>query len=381
MRLLSSTCGCKRGGIRERAHNSGMIHLLFLLAVVLSCQGCPEKCLCSIQTVKCLNQGLDAIPHSLPTNTKYLFVTGNNISRIGVESFPTRLELLTDLYLSGNEILSVDAMVFDNLPNLARLDLSNNKLHEFSDEAFPGDNKLQVLNLSRSFHNHSSLETVFSVFWNGSFPQLTSLDLSNNNLVVLPDGIFSDLSSLANLNLQNNSFISLQKGLLKAPPLRDLDLRDNGFKELSNATLEEFSLKSDLRVRLAGNPWHCDCYIEDMVSWLKNSSQVVDVLNLTCDDPEAMRRQSLLQVEASQLFCKYSGDMEGVLETSYVFLGLVLALIGVIFLLVLYLNRKGIKRWIYNIRDACRDHMEGYHYRYEINTDPRLANLSINSDV
>ncbi|KAG1936149.1 trophoblast glycoprotein [Pimephales promelas] len=72
--------------------------------------------------------------------------------------------------------------------------------------------------------------------------------------------------------------------------------------------------------------------------------------------------------------------MDRALEPSYVFLGMVLALIGVIFLLVLYLNRKGIKKWIYNIRDACRDHMEGYHYRYEINSDPRLANLSLNSD-
>ncbi|KFM09829.1 Trophoblast glycoprotein, partial [Struthio camelus australis] len=54
---------------------------------------------------------------------------------------------------------------------------------------------------------------------------------------------------------------------------------------------------------------------------------------------------------------------------------------GAIFLLVLYLNRKGIKKWMHNIRDACRDHMEGYHYRYEINADPRLTNLSSNSDV
>lgn len=381
MRLLSTSCECKRGGIRERAHKSGMIHLLFLLAVVLSCQGCPEKCLCSMQTVKCLNQDLDAIPHSLPTNTKFLFVTGNSISRIGVDAFPTRMELLTDLYLSGNEIESVDAMAFDNLPNLVRLDLSNNKIQTLSDRAFSDDNKLQVLNLSRSFHNHSSMDAVFSVLWNRSFPQLTSLDLSNNDLVVLPDGIFTGLSKLTNLNLQNNSIISIQKETLKVPPLLDLDLRDNSLRELSNATLTEFSLKSDLHIRLAGNPWRCDCYIEDMVVWLKNSSQVVDILNLTCEDPEDMRRQLLLQVEESQLFCKFSGDMEGVLETSYVFLGLVLALIGVIFLLVLYLNKKGIKRWMYNIRDACRDHMEGYHYRYEINTDPRLANLSINSDV
>ncbi|KAF7653651.1 hypothetical protein LDENG_00080390 [Lucifuga dentata] len=373
------SCACKRGGIRASAHKSGMIHLLFLLAVVLSCEGCPEKCLCSIQTVKCQNQDLDAIPHSLPANTKFLFVTGNRISHISVDSFPTRLELLTDLYLSGNEVESVDAMAFQNLPNLVRLDLSNNKIETFG--AFPDGNKLQVLNLSRCFHNHSSMDAVLSLFENGNVFQLTSLDLSNNDLVILPDDIFTGLSKLSSLSLQNSSIISIQNGTLKVPPLRDLDLRDNYLRDLPNTTLAEFSLKPGLHIRLAGNPWRCDCYIEDMVVWLKNSSQVVDTVNLTCADPEDMKLQPLLQVDESQLDCRYSGDMERVLETSYVFLGLVLALIGVIFLLVLYLNRKGIKRWIYNIRDACRDHMEGYHYRYEINTDPRLANLSINSDV
>lgn len=353
--------------------------MLSLLAVVPSCHGCPDKCLCFSQTVKCQNQDLDAIPHSLPANTKFLFVTGNNISRLSVDSFPGPLEQLTDLYLSGNELESVDAEVFDNLPNLVRLDLSNNNIQTFSERAFPQNNMVQALNLSGSLHNHSFMDVALSVLQKGNLLQLTVLDLSNNDIVVPPDNMFSNLTSLVNLSLQNSSIISILNDTLKVPPLRDLDLRDNSLKDLPTTALAEFSLKSGLRIRLAGNPWRCDCFIEDTLLWLKNSTQVVDVQNLTCADPEGLRRQPLLQIEQSQLKC--SGDMEGVLETSYVFLGLVLALIGVIFLLVLYLNRKGIKRWMYNIRDACRDHMEGYHYRYEINSDPRLANLSINSDV
>lgn len=380
MRLLSTSCGGNRGETRGRTHKSGMMLLMLsLLAVVPSCHGCPDKCLCFSQTVKCQNQDLDAIPHSLPANTKFLFVTGNNISRLSVDSFPGPLEQLTDLYLSGNELESVDAKVFDNLPNLVRLDLSNNNIQTFSERAFPHNNMVQALNLSGSLHNHSFMDVALSVLQRGNLLQLTVLDLSNNDIVVPPDNMFSSLTSLVNLSLQNSSIISILNDTLKVPPLRDLDLRDNSLKDLPTTALAEFSLKPGLRIWLAGNPWRCDCFIEDTLLWLKNSTQVVDVQNLTCADPEGLRRQPLLQIEQSQLKC--SGDMEGVLETSYVFLGLVLALIGVIFLLVLYLNRKGIKRWMYNIRDACRDHMEGYHYRYEINSDPRLANLSINSDV
>lgn len=295
-----------------------------------------------------------------------------------MDSFPTVLEHLTDLYLSGNEMELVDANVFDNLPNLLRLDLSNNKIENFNERAFPHNNTVQLLNLSRSFYKVSFMDGVQSSLTKGSLVQLTALDLSNTGLLFLPD-MFSSLPNLVKLNLQNNSIFSIPNGTLKVPPLHDLDLRDNSLKSLPSITLAEFSLKPDLRIQLAGNPWRCDCSIEDTLVWLKNTTQVIDVQNLTCAEPEGMKRQPLLHVQLSQLKC--SGDMEGVLETSYVFLGLVLALIGVIFLLVLYLNRKGIKRWMYNIRDACRDHMEGYHYRYEINSDPRLANLSINSDV
>lgn len=335
--------------------------------------------MCSSQTVKCQNKDLDKIPHFIPNNTKILFVSGNSISRISGDSFPTRLELLTDLHLSGNELEYVDTMAFNNLPNLVRLDLSNNTLQNFSESAFPSDNKLQHLNLSRSLHNHSTTDELLNFLRSRNLVQLTVLDLSNNDLVILPSDIFTGLSSLVSLSLQNSSIINIHNGTLRVPPLRDLDLRNNSLKDLSSTMMAEFSLKPDLRIQLAGNPWHCNCFIEDTLMWLKNSTQVIDVQNLTCTNPKDLRRQPLLQLEKYELKC--SMEMKGVLGTSYVFLGLVLALIGVIFLLVLYLNRKGIKRWMYNIRDACRDHMEGYHYRYEINSDPRLANLSINSDV
>lgn len=382
MRVVSLSVCCKREENRQRTKKLNLKHFLFIFAVIWACKACPEKCICSQQTVKCLNQNLLAVPQPLPANTKTMFVTGNNISRISVESFPIRMEQLTDLYLNGNQMESVDSMVFNNLPNLRLLNLSNNSIQSFNSKAFPDDNTLQELNLSRAIQNHSAVEDVLAVLQRGALLQLTRLDLSNNELVVLPEGMFTHLPNLATLSLQNSSIISLQNSTQNIPPLlRELDLRDNSLRELSNSTLSGLSLKTYLQVHLAGNPWRCDCNIDDLVTWLRTSDQVTDAQNLTCAEPVNLRRLPLVQVNLSQLECTYSGDMKGVLETSYVFLGIVLALIGVIFLLVLYLNRKGIKRWMYNIRDACRDHMEGYHYRYEINSDPRLANLSINSDV
>ncbi|XP_017268611.1 trophoblast glycoprotein b [Kryptolebias marmoratus] len=380
--LWGSACGCDRAVDPGRLRKSATMRLLLLLSLLLpSYLCCPDKCLCSSQTVKCQNQELDSIPSSIPVNTKFLFITGNDISQVNEASFPDRLELLTELYLSGNQMEHVDAKAFENLPNLTRLDLSNNRIRAFSDRAFPDGSKLQVLNLSRSLNNHNFTDEVLSFLYGANLPHLKSLDLSNSDVVSLPDGVFAGLSSLSSLNLRNSSLLTIQNRTL--PSLRDLDLdldlRDNSLKDLPTATLGEFSLVPGLHIQLAGNPWRCTCFIEDLLVWLKNSTQVADAQDLTCTYPEALRGRPLLQLDQSQLKCPV--DVDSVLETSYVFLGLVLALIGVIFLLVLYLNRKGIKRWMYNIRDACRDHMEGYQYRYEINSDPRLANLSINSDV
>lgn len=356
-----------------------MMRLLVLIALALSCRGCPDECVCLSQTVTCQNQNLDSVPHSLPTDTKSLIVTGNSISRIGEDSFPTPLEHLTDLKLSGNKLEVVEANAFENLPGLARLDLSDNEIQSFNENAFPLNNSLHSLNLSAAFFNYTYLDGALGGLQGANLVQLTMLDLSNVDLFVPPDNWFSTMPLLVSLSLRNSSIVSIRNGSLRADALRDLDLRDNSLRYLAPSVIAEFDRKPGLRIRVSGNPWHCDCLIEDTLSWLKNNTQVVDVHSLTCADPAALRHRHLLQLQSSQLKCL--GDMESVLETSYVFLGLVLALIGVIFLLVLYLNRNGIKRWMYNIRDACRDHMEGYHYRYEINSDARLANLSINSDV
>ncbi|XP_067248020.1 trophoblast glycoprotein [Chanodichthys erythropterus] len=363
-----------------------MCNLTLCLLLVLTCSSsslslCPAHCSCESTVVNCVSQNLRSIPQPLPENVTTLNLSGNNIRNLNNESFPRTLEHLTHLYVSGSQVERLDSMVFKNLPNLRLLDLSNNRISEFYVEALPQDSKIEVLNLSKSLFNHSYIG-VFEDLFRSSLPKVSHLDLSNNDLMFLPEDIFTDLSNLTVLDMRNNTLVSFSNEMFWNRALKELDLRDNALKVLPNKTLAGLSFIPDLRVSLAGNPWRCNCDIEDMLIWLEKHDFVVDRLNLTCSDPTELKNVPLLHLEQSQLQCwSNAEDVERALEPSYVFLGMVLALIGVIFLLVLYLNRKGIKKWMYNIRDACRDHMEGYHYRYEINSDPRLASLSLNSDV
>ncbi|KAJ6665830.1 hypothetical protein lerEdw1_001302 [Lerista edwardsae] len=346
---------------------------------------CPEVCECSeaARTVKCINKNLTEVPRDLPRYVQNLFLTGNNISSLlpGAFLLPEPLLELSHLNLRGNHLEWLEAHALAGLPSLKQLDLSDNSLALLSPAALGNTSSpLEELNLSHSLRSHRFVSLVADLLQQGNLANLKRLDLSGNRLLYLPVGMFSSLPSLQQLDLHNNSLVSLHnvsfQGLRQ---LRSVNLSDNSLKYLRNGTL--LQLRGLTTLSLSHNTWVCDCNIEDLVIWLKESHQVEAKEALKCSSPDQLRNSSLVKLDLSDLNCSEPTDSQAQLQTSYVFLGIVLALIGAIFLLVLYLNRKGIKKWMHNIRDACRDHMEGYHYRYEINADPRLTNLSSNSDV
>nr|XP_045016945.1 trophoblast glycoprotein [Jaculus jaculus]XP_045016946.1 trophoblast glycoprotein [Jaculus jaculus]XP_045016947.1 trophoblast glycoprotein [Jaculus jaculus]XP_045016948.1 trophoblast glycoprotein [Jaculus jaculus] len=359
---------------------------------------CPAACECSeaARTVKCVNRDLTEVPADLPPYVRNLFLTGNRLAVLPAGAFARRPPLaeLAALNLSGNLLQDVRAGAFEHLPGLRQLDLSHNPLVNLSLLAFSGSNAsapdpspLAELILNHIVppgdqrQNRSFEGMVAAALRSGhALRGLQRLELASNHFLYLPRDLLTQLPSLRHLDLHNNSLVSLTYvSFRNLTHLESLHLEDNALKVLHNGTLAEWQGLARVRVFLDNNPWVCDCHMVDMVAWLKETELVQDKARLTCAFPEKMRNRGLLDLNSSDLDC--DPILPPSLQTSYVFLGIVLALIGAIFLLVLYLNRKGIKKWMHNIRDACRDHMEGYHYRYEINADPRLTNLSSNSDV
>ncbi|XP_067875083.1 trophoblast glycoprotein [Heterodontus francisci] len=389
---MVSMCGCRLLQTLRRSDGVGGASLLPTLALALllasacvrtSSASCPSSCECSepAKTVKCVNRELSSIPSGIPASVRNLFITGNNLSMLASGAFGQSLQQLLSLSLSGNRIEALGPLVFASMPKLQQLDLSNNRLSSLHPAAFGSQPiSLRELNLSRALLNGSVVEQLSELLQSGSLTNLLQLQLAENDLFYLPTRTFSRLPSLRHLDLRNNSIVDM-KATFQKLNLQSLDLSSNALKRLGNSTLSEFNTQPHISLKLQDNPFVCDCGLEEMLAWLQSTDKVLQKDRLLCASPESMKNKPILQVKQSDLKCSVQGDMESVLQTSYVFLGIVLALIGVIFMFVLYLNRKGIKKWLYNVRDACRDHMEGYHYRYEINSDPRLTNVSSNSDA
>ncbi|KAJ3609204.1 hypothetical protein NHX12_023728 [Muraenolepis orangiensis] len=358
-----------------------------LVCSVYARASCPPRCECSeaAHTVKCVSKDLRSVPAGIPGYTRNLFITGNHIGRIGPECFQG-LDNVTNLSLSNNRISEVESHTFAGLRSLRYLDLSNNQLTSIHPEGFSVHNhSLRELNLSRALYNHSAVtDLAMSLRWS-SLGSLQVLDLSGNGLIFLPLHIFAQLGRLRRLQLSNNSLVAIHNATFRGlERLEELDLTFNTLKSIPEEGLRELDdLPAASRLLLGDNPFTCTCAIEPLALWLNGSrGRVRDAEGLACAFPPDMRNVSLLAAADLTLGChQRAAGADLALQTSYVFLGLVLGLVGLVFLFVLYLNRKGIKKRVNEARDACREVWEGYHYRYEMDSDPRLSQVSSCADA
>lgn len=281
-----------------------------------------------------------------------------------------------------HRITALDSHSFSALLHLHSLDLSGNRLTLIHPEALSiPASPLQELNLSRSLYNSTSLTDLATALRWGGLRGLLRLDLSGNQLTLLPPGIFSHLPSLRQLFLANNSLVAVYGGTFSgASHLQMLELTSNAFTTFRTDALLELEGLGNIQILLGGNPFACSCEIRNFLAWLNESRAQVDVDALRCASPKELSGTQLWGISTLAIGCVVPVQTEAAdltLQTSYVFLGLVLGLVGMVFLFVLYLNRHGMKKWIIEMRDACRDVMEGYHYRFEIDSDPRLGHISV----
>lgn len=236
---------------------------------------------------------------------------------------------------------------------------------------------------------HNNIEVVEDGAFDG-LPSLTALGLSHNPLRTLGGGAFRGLPALRSAaaqpragagrphcwprwtprSLRSTSCASWAwratrlaacPHSLRRPRLEQLDVHLNALAGLDpdelRALRRPMAASPAPRLLLADNPLRLRR--APLLAWLHNATErVPDARAPALRRPAGASTTGLSWTWTRRSCAAPASDADGrgdevevagpELEASYVFFGLVLALIGLIFLMVLYLNRRGIQRWMRN---------------------------------
>ncbi|XP_053395204.1 toll-like receptor 4 [Mercenaria mercenaria] len=179
------------------------------------------------------------------------------------------------LYLRSNNIHFLNATVkWPRKLNFYELDLSQNNLEYISPYVFGSVPTLERIHLS-----HNKLYLMASViefkFLFSTFKNLWYLDLSNNQLALLPEAIFADTFNLTTLDLSNNHFASISFRIKHLTKLHFLNLENNKIHyidgvDFSNLLLLIQTMQIPANISFLRNPIVCSCESVSFIKWLSS---------------------------------------------------------------------------------------------------------------
>jgi adenylate cyclase len=174
---------------------------------------------------------LESLPHAIGQLAKLqrLLINNNQLSGSLPETF-SQLVSLREVDLRFNQLTNLEILSF--CPVLESISAGHNAI-TVVDSKFPA---------ARLFHLNKCPITKFHMSTNAM--TLTSLDLSNAKLPIIPDSVFDDFINLIKLVLDNNHFTFLPPQLGNLSKLQHLSCTGNQLTGLP----DEIGKLSDLRV-------------------------------------------------------------------------------------------------------------------------------------
>ncbi|XP_039610898.1 leucine-rich repeat-containing protein 3 [Polypterus senegalus] len=131
-----------------------------------------------------------------------------------------------------------------------------------------------------------------------------SLLLDSNKITKIPNNAFKDLYHLQELDLSKNAIETVDTSAFKgvAEGLHLLDLSHN----LIQSVPKEAFTKLKGKIRLANNPWHCECSLQEVLRELKLDPETVNEISCQTSVQEEYVGKPLIQVLDSGInFCNF----------------------------------------------------------------------------
>lgn len=174
---------------------------------------------------------------------KFLDLSRNAIQEVLYSSFPVKNNLQY-LNLNFNKLSTLTKGTFDRLQSLKRLEISSNGLEEVQSLTFQNLNQLKSLKL-----NNNRIPALMAGVFHGLLA-IAILELNNNSITTIRKGGFFNLTSLTNLGLAHNRILEIeQSGWEFTPKLISLDLSYNQLESLDRYTFEELSVLQTLNLQ------------------------------------------------------------------------------------------------------------------------------------
>ena len=229
--------------------------------------GCSSRFKDNKLVVECIQGSLGALPDSLDPETQVLDISHNALQRLPPRAFAdNNLLHLQKLLMSGCGLRQVDPLAFFQLTNLVALDLSRNNLSVVPDAALKYTIALRDLNLSGNKIRYIPAELP---------SELVKLDLSHCRITSIHDRAFLKLKKLQELRLDSNRLTHFKTSLV-------------------------MSLHGLHGVELQNNPFYCDCQLRALYIWLSNVSHPTSP---TCYKPDRLSGKRFRSLELRSFAC------------------------------------------------------------------------------
>ncbi|KAK3862677.1 hypothetical protein Pcinc_031488 [Petrolisthes cinctipes] len=129
---------------------------------------------------------------------------------------------------------------------------------------------------------------------------LKKLDLSNNQITILSNKTFSELTQLSTLVVSYNKLGCLERdALVGLSSLRVLSLHGNDVSFIPDGTFAH--LRAITHIALGANPLYCDCSMAWLSKWVKGD--FVEPGIARCADPRPMRDKLVLTTPPEMFTC------------------------------------------------------------------------------
>ncbi|XP_043269107.1 protein slit isoform X1 [Venturia canescens] len=131
---------------------------------------------------------------------------------------------------------------------------------------------------------------------------LTRLDLSNNQIGMLSNDTFRNLTKLSHLIISYNKLQCVQRNALAGlKSLRLISLHGNDISTIPEGAFDD--LDSIRHLALGSNPLYCDCNLRWLAEWVKKDLDVEPGIAM-CKEPPSMKEKLLLTAPTSLFQCK-----------------------------------------------------------------------------